>query len=124
MLHQNHVYGGFFQIRSHFITYELDDENLVLILCVQAFTVFMANEIILFNAPELRDWLETKDDITEDILDTLETDRVNGRTLFELIENDIKEIFPVLGDRKAVQRVVDSLKPQPKVGQVSLFDKV
>lgn len=93
MLHQNYVYGGFFQIRSHFITCELDDENLVLILCVQAFTVFMANEIILFNAPELRDWLETKDDITEDILDTLETNRVNGRTLFELIANDIRD-FP------------------------------
>ena len=84
----------------------------------------MANEIILLNAPELRDWLETKDDITEDILDTLETNRVNGRTLIELTENDIKELFPVLGDRKAVQRVVDSLKPQPKVCQVSIFDKV
>ena len=84
----------------------------------------MANEIILLNAPELRDWLETKDDITEDILDTLETNRVNGRTLIELTENDIKELFPVLGDRKAVQRVVDSLKPQLKVCQVSIFDKV
>ena len=84
----------------------------------------MANEIILLNAPELHDWLETKDDITEDILDTLETNRVNGRTLIELTENDIKELFPVLGDRKAVQRVVDSLKPQLKVCQVSIFDKV
>lgn len=80
----------------------------------------MANEIILLSAPELRDWLETKDDITEDILDTLETNRVNGRTLIELTENDIKELFPILGDRKAVQRVVDIFKPQPKVGQVSL----
>ena len=31
----------------------------------------------------------------------------------------IKELFPILGDRKAVQRVVDSFKPQPRVGQVS-----
>ena len=53
----------------------------------------MANEIILLSAPELRDWLETKDDITEDILDTLETNRVNRRTLIELTEND-QRAFP------------------------------
>ena len=86
------------------------------------YTVIMANEITCLNAPELRDWLETKDDITGDILDTLETNRVNGRTLIELTENDIKELFPILGDRKAVQRVVDRLKPQPKVCQVSVFE--
>ena len=85
-----------------------------------AFTVIMANEIILFNARELRDWLETKDDITGDILDSLETNRVNGRALIELSENDLKELFPILGDRKAVQRVVDRLKPQQKVHQVSV----
>ena len=89
-------------------------------MCRHLYTVFMANEIILFNAPELRDWLETKDDITADILDTLETNRVNGRALIELSANDLKELFPILGDRKAVQRVVDRLKPQQKVHQVTV----
>lgn len=45
---------------------------------------------------------------------------VNGRALIELSENDLKELFPILGDRKAVQRVVDRLKPQQKVHQVSV----
>ncbi len=92
----------------------------VMILCVQAFYYcHHGKRDHMPHAPELRDWLETKD---EDILEILETNRVNGRILIELTEEDIKELFPVLGDRKAVQRVVDRLKPQPKACQVSVFE--
>ena len=37
-------------------------------------TVFMANEVINFNVSELCDWLGNKDDITEDILDVLQSE--------------------------------------------------
>ena len=90
-------------------------------VCTEFSTVFMANEVINFNVSELRDWLENKDDITEDILDVLQTNRVNGRTLVELTENDLKEFFPILGDRKALQRIVTSLKPKAQIVRVSVI---
>jgi len=72
------------------------------------------DEIQKFTVTELCSWLEGKEDITEDIISAVETNRVNGKTFVDLSDGDLKELFSVFGDRKAVQRIVESLKPQPQ----------
>ena len=72
-----------------------------------------------FTVTELCNWLEDKEDITEDIITIVETNHVNGKTFVDLSDDDLKELFSLFGDRKAVQRIVASLKPQPQPHYVS-----
>ena len=76
------------------------------------------DEVQKFTVTELCSWLEDKEDITEDIITAIETNRVNGKTFVDLSDSDLKELFSLFGDRKAVQRIVASLKPQPQPHQV------
>ena len=71
-------------------------------------------EIQKFTETEHCSWLEDKEDITEDIITVIETNHVNGKTFVDLSDDDLKELFSLFGDRKAVQRIVASLKPQPQ----------
>ena len=59
--------------------------------------------------------LEGKEDITTDTIATMERNRINGRTFINLNRNDLKKMFPVLGDRKAVERDINSIKPTPPI---------
>ena len=77
------------------------------------------DEVQKFTVTELCSWLEGKEDITEDIITAIETNRVNGKTFVDLSDDDLKELFSLFGDRKAVQRIVASLKPQPQPHHVS-----
>lgn len=61
------------------------------------------DEIQKFTVTELSSWLEDKEDITEDIITVVETNRVNGKTFVDLSDDDLKELFSLFGDRKAVQ---------------------
>ena len=54
-------------------------------------------------------------DMTEDITSVLEANRVNGETFLSLTEADLKELYPLLGQRKAVQRIVGNFTPRPSV---------
>jgi len=82
------------------------------------------DEIQKFTVTELCSWLESKEDITEDIISAVETNRVNGKTFVDLSDGDLKELFSVFGDRKAVQRIVESLKPQPQPPRVSAYQYI
>ena len=57
------------------------------------------DEIQKFTVMELSSWLEDK----EDIITVIETNRVNGKTFVDLSDDDLKELFSLFGDRKAVQ---------------------
>ena len=78
------------------------------------------NDIKSFSVDELCNWLEGKEDITTDTIATMEGNRINGRTFIDLNENDLKEMFPVLGDRKAVERTVKSIKPTPQIVSICM----
>ena len=88
-----------------------------LFLVYTAATLHMAsfNEIKNFSVVDLCNWLEAKEDITTEIITNMETNRVNGRTFVDLNEADLREMFPALGDRKAVQRIVHSTNPGPQI---------
>ena len=73
-------------------------------------------DILMFSVPELCEWLyeELKDDVREDCIQmqALRSNRVNGRTFLDLTEDDLKELCPLLGERKAVYRIVERLRPE------------
>lgn len=38
--------------------------------------------------------------------------KINGKSFLELTNDDLRELLPVLGERKAVNRLIESLRPQ------------
>ena len=71
-------------------------------------------DILMFSVPELCEWLyeELKDDVREDCIQALRSNWVNGRTFLDSTEDDLKELCPLLGERKAVYRIVEKLRPE------------
>ena len=74
-----------------------------------------ASEVRNFGVLELCDWLEDKEDITAEITDVMKRNRVNGKTFLDLTEADLKELFPLMGERKTVQRIAAHFIPHPPV---------
>ena len=65
------------------------------------------------NREELAEFLSGTlgEDISEDSVAALKENRVNGRTFFELTDDDLRDIIKPLGDRKNLRRLIDSYKP-------------
>ena len=64
------------------------------------------------SVAELCEWLseKVKDDVQEESIEVLRQNRVNGRSFLEVTDEDLKELFPLIGERKAVARVVEEYK--------------
>ena len=67
-------------------------------------------DIESFNCEELCLWLQKEliDDVGEEFLQSLRAQRIKGRAFLELTDEELKEIAPLLGERKAVKRTEDS----------------
>lgn len=65
------------------------------------------------SADELRAYLTDRLqlEVSVDSLAALEENRVSGRTFLELREEDLKELFPLIGERRAVERLIGSYRP-------------
>lgn len=61
-----------------------------------------------FGIEELCDFLSSSGKLSEDTIEKFRYNRISGSTFFELNEADLKELPPILGDRKAVQRMIAS----------------
>ena len=68
-----------------------------------------------FGTEELCDFLSTSGDISEDGINNFRTNRISGSTVFTLDAADLKELLPVLGDRKIVQKLISSYQPSEPV---------
>ena len=77
----------------------------------------MATKAVLedFNVEELCDFLSNSTELSEDAVAKFRTHRISGSILFELGEVDLKELLPILGERKLVQRLISSYLPSPAV---------
>ena len=64
-----------------------------------------------FTAEELCEFLSSYD-LSEGAVDNFRTNRICGTTLFEF---DLKELLPLLGDRKQIQRILSSYQPTVSV---------
>ena len=58
---------------------------------------------------DLCDYLNTKG-LDLEAIDTVKQNRLSGATFLELSKEHLKELFPVIGDRIAVSKLLESLK--------------
>lgn len=72
------------------------------------------SEILSFSCDQLYEWLLNglKDDVGDESIEELRMQRVNGRSFLELTEEDLREMFPLIGERKAVQRLINAYSPK------------
>ena len=57
-------------------------------------------EILTFSCDQLYEWLlpSLKDDVGDE---PIECQRINGAAFLELSDEDLRELFPLIGERKA-----------------------
>lgn len=67
------------------------------------------SEIESLNFNELKEFLSTKlnNEVSQESLNNLETNRVSGKTFFQLDDGELSQLFPLIGERKAVKRLID-----------------
>ncbi len=58
-----------------------------------------------------------QEEIGEATLEAIRSNRLNGRSLLELTEKELAELVPMLGDRKVVQRFINSYVLPPTDAQ-------
>lgn len=65
-----------------------------------------------FSCDQLYEWLLTslKDEVGDEPIEEVRCQRINGAAFLELSEDDIRELFPLIGERKAVQRQINRFK--------------
>lgn len=61
------------------------------------------------NCDDLGQYL-TDNGCHEEVVSTIISNRINGELLLELQEEDLKEMFPVLGDRMTIRKILDRIR--------------
>lgn len=74
------------------------------------------SEIENLTAKELRQLISMRDrEILEDSLDSLERNRISGKRFLLLEEDELRELFPLVGERKAIKNLIDSYRSNAQV---------
>ena len=64
-----------------------------------------------FDVEELCDFVASTGNVSEGGLQNFQKNLICGSTFFDLDATDLKELFPLIGDRKAVQKLIVSYHP-------------
>ena len=62
-------------------------------------------EILAFSCDQLYKWLlmVLKDEVGDEPIEEVKFQRINGALFLELSDDDLRELFPLIGEQKAVQ---------------------
>ena len=79
-------------------------------------------EILAFSCDELYTWLLTdlKDEVGDESIEEFRFQRINGKAFLELTD-DLRDLVPLVGERKAIQLRINSFKPKVLILGVTLF---
>ena len=82
--------------------------------CIKMTTL---NDVVTLPVPKHYNWLleELEYDVGQGCIQTIRDNQVNGRTFFDLTESELKKLCPLLGEQKAILRIIQRLKPQPSL---------
>ena len=80
-------------------------------------------EILAFSCDQLYTWLLTdlKDEVGDESIEEFRFQRINGKAFLELTDDDLRDLVPLVGERKAIQRRINSFKPKVLILGVTLF---
>lgn len=70
---------------------------------------YEVERVAKMSREELCDYLDGKG-LDPEAVDTVRQNRLSGATFLELSKEHLKELFPVVGDRIAVSKLLESLK--------------
>ena len=59
-----------------------------------------------------------QDVVARESIEAFRENRINGESFLELTDDDLRELIPKLGERKAVQRLIKSYCPQQPINEV------
>ena len=77
-------------------------------------------EIESFNVEQLCDFLTQLNQLSEQTIASFSENRISGAIFFELGNDDLREIVPVLGERKVLEKLMRSYKPTEAVSHVQV----
>ena len=75
-------------------------------------------EAYSWSTDELCDMVVAQVDDSERIISTLRENKITGRTFLILEDDDLKELFPVIGDRLELSIMLKNLTKESKVCRV------
>ena len=52
------------------------------------------------------------EEVREETLDAIRNNKISGRSFLELTQDDLKELTALIGERKALSRVISSYAPK------------
>lgn len=67
---------------------------------------------------------ELENDVSNESLDVIRSNRINGKVFLTLTDNDLKEIISLLGERKAIKSIINYYKAKDKAVSYYRFTKV
>lgn len=70
---------------------------------------YEVDRVAKMSKDDLCDYLNSKG-LDPEAVDTVKQNRLSGATFLELSKEHLKELFPVVGDRIAVSKLLESLK--------------
>ena len=53
-----------------------------------------------------------KDEVGDKSIEEMRFQRINGKAFLELTDDDLQELFPLIGERKAIRRQINCFKPK------------
>ena len=59
-----------------------------------------------------------QDIVARESIEAFRESRINGESFLELTDDDLRELIPKLGERKAVLRLIKSFRPQQPINVV------
>ena len=78
-----------------------------------------------FGVEDFCDFLSSSGELSEEAVNMFRSNRISGAVFFDLTDTDLKELLPILGDRKVVQRMIKSYQPSQTVSIIfALFIKI
>ena len=81
----------------------------------------MANDISIMSKEELA-YLE-QEGLDSDVIETLRSNKISGSSFLELSLEDLKELFPIVGDRIAVKKLQEKFKGPVKADSIACSSK-
>ena len=74
------------------------------------------DEVSDLSKEELSKYLE-RHGLEPEVIDTIIRNRISGASFLELKSEHLKELFPVIGDRIAVNKILEKVKTSSKSGK-------
>ena len=72
------------------------------------------SEVEMFSIEEVKEFISSQLNgvVQEDSLETLQRNRIAGKAFLQLDDEELRELFPLIGERKAIKNLICSYKPK------------